>query len=217
MLSFWHISLVTAFFLSIGRSLGWQSADRFDPLAHCHGRISLTIGESCWPPFSFLNRSIALCFSSAASPYLFLTCFSKKTVSTLMAHWRHLAASYGNSIEHMKIYNLWHRPQICISYSIEHISHILSWHIGNFLFKLWELNMPCMAALGSLAKELRSLAAGVIATESLLTHTGSIMCSQSPRTNQINQIPDSTKKWRQAIVPTWKRPPYTFAVLKQCD
>jgi hypothetical protein len=54
-------------------------------------------------------------------------------VEPLTTHWRHLAASDGNDIEHMENYNLWHRAQICNSYGIEHRSYILLWHTGNFL------------------------------------------------------------------------------------
>jgi hypothetical protein len=77
-LSIWRSSLNTVFFMPIGRSSGLSSADRSDLLVHCQGWTLLTIGGSCWLLCSSLNRRSALCFSFAASPYLFLTLFFQK-------------------------------------------------------------------------------------------------------------------------------------------
>jgi hypothetical protein len=43
----------------------------------------------------------------------------------------------GNDIEYMKNYNIWHKAQVCIFYSIEHTSYIFLWHTGIFLDNIW--------------------------------------------------------------------------------
>jgi hypothetical protein len=50
-LSLWRIPLITAFFLSIGRSFGGPLADWFDMLVYRQIWAPLTIGESCWLNF----------------------------------------------------------------------------------------------------------------------------------------------------------------------